>query len=265
MAVDYEIEGRVAIVTGASAGMGKASALALASQGVNLIMIARTPERLQTAKEEIISRTNVEVIAIQGDVTDRDLPAKAVEFAMNKWQRVDILINNAGGPAMGTFLEHDDSAWESALDQNLKSVIRLTRAAVPHMIKHKWGRVINISSTLAKEPEPIMVLSATARAGVSAFAKAISIELAAQGITVNTLCPGGVLTDRLHSLFQAAAQRQETSIEDIIRQSEASIPIGRFASPDEFSDALLFLASKRSCYITGTSIMIDGGLTRNIF
>ena len=265
MTVDYELKGRTAIVTGASAGMGKASAIGLASQGVNLLLIARDPQRLRQTCEEIEAASKVMVLTLAGSVTERDLPSKAVSMVIDKWHRLDILVNNAGGPGMGSFLEQDDDAWDAALEQNLKSVIRFTRAAAPRMIERKWGRVINITSTLAKEPSPAMVLSATARAGVSAFSKAISAELAPNGVTINTLCPGGVLTSRLQNLVQTAAQKQNKPYEEILAQSQASIPIGRFAQPEEFADVLLFFASERARYMTGTTVMVDGGLTKSIF
>jgi 3-oxoacyl-[acyl-carrier protein] reductase len=265
MTVDYEIKGKVAIVTGASAGMGKAAALALAKQGVNLVLIARNASRLEDAKTEIAQKTGVDVIALGGSVTEPDLAQKAVSIALARWQTIDILINNAGGPPSGSFLQHDDSAWDAALDQNLKSTIRFTRAVAPHMMEKNWGRIISITSTLAKEPSANMVLSATARAGVSAFSKAISFELAPHGITVNTLCPGGVLTDRLQSLVSSSAQKQNKTFTEVLAQSQSGIPLGRFATPEEFADVMVFLASERGRYLTGTTMMVDGGLTRSIF
>ena len=224
MSVDYEIQGRVAIVTGASAGMGKASAVALAQQGVNLVLIARNTSRLDEAKTEIEQKSGVDVIALGGSVTEPDLAQKAVAIALARWQTIDILINNAGGPPPGSFLQHDDSVWDAALNQNLKSTIRFTRAVAPHMMEKKWGRIISITSTLAKEPSANMVLSATARAGVSAFSKAISFELAPHGITVNTLCPGGVLTDRLHSLVTSSAHKQKKNSPKLLRKVRAAFP-----------------------------------------
>jgi 3-oxoacyl-[acyl-carrier protein] reductase len=265
MSVDYELNSRVAIITGASSGMGLASAKELAQQGVNLILVSRSKEKLTQAKKEILALTDVEIEVLSGNVIEKNLPLKAVELAIKKWGKIDILINNAGGPPMGSFLEHDNEVWDEALEQNLKSVIRFTKVVVPIMIENKWGRIINITSTLAKEPTATMVLSATARAGVSAFSKSISSELAEYGITINTLCPGGVLTDRLHGLLSAAAEKQNTSYEDVLKVSQSSIPIGRFADPKEFADMLVFIASERARYITGTTIMIDGGLSKGIF
>ena len=265
MSVDYEIAGRVAIVTGASSGMGLASAIELARQGVNLILISRNEDKLVLAKAEILTETNVEVEIFPGNVIEQNLPSKAVELALDKWGRVDILVNNAGGPPMGSFLDQDDGAWDEAIEQNLKSVIRFTRAVAPKMIENKWGRIINITSTLAKEPSPEMVLSATARAGVSAFAKSISSELAEYGVTVNTLCPGGELTDRLHGLLTTAAEMEGQTYDEVLQASQSMIPIGRFADPREFADMLVFIASERARYITGTTIMVDGGLTKGIF
>jgi 3-oxoacyl-[acyl-carrier protein] reductase len=265
MSVNYEINDRVAIITGASSGIGFAAAKGLALQGVNLVLVSRTEDKLKNAQAEILALADVEVEIFSGNVTDKYLSQKVVDLAMSKWGKIDILINNAGGPPMGSFLEHEDDVWDEALDQNLKSVIRFTRSVSPIMIKNKWGRIINITSTLAKEPTPLMVLSATARAGVSAFSKSISAELAEYGITINTLCPGGVLTDRLHSLLVTAAEKQEKSYDDVLKMSQATIPIGRFAEPEEFADMLVFMASERARYITGTTVMVDGGLTKGIF
>lgn len=265
MSVDYEIKGRVAIVTGASSGMGFASAKGLAQQGAHLILVSRNEEKLVKARTEILALADVDIEIFPGDVMDKALPSRITELAMNKWGRIDILVNNAGGPPMGSFLEHDDDVWEQALEQNLRSVIRFTTAVTAVMTERKWGRIINITSTLAKEPSAEMVLSSTARAAVSAFSKSISIELAQHGITVNTLCPGGVLTDRLHNLLVTAAEKQDKSYDDILKKTQSIIPIGRFAEPEEFADTLIFIASERARYITGTTIMIDGGVTKSIF
>ena len=263
--MDLGLENRVAIVTGGSKGMGLAVATGLASHGARVCIVARDPEILDEAAAAIRGRSETDVLAIPGDVRDPKLPERTVGEVMGKWGRLDILVNNAGGPPPGSFLEHSDEAWEDALQLNLLSTIRFTRAAIPIMKERNWGRILNITSSLAKEPTPMMVLSATARAGVSAFSKAIATELAPHGITVNTVCPGGVKTDRLVSLFNDLAKKQDTTAKELIEQAEANIPIGRFADPEEFAQILLFLASEKGGYVTGTSIVVDGGLTKSIF
>jgi 3-oxoacyl-[acyl-carrier protein] reductase len=184
---------------------------------------------------------------------------------MEKFGRVDVLVNNAGGPPAGSFLSHDENSWISAIEQNLLSVIRFTKAVVPYMKEQKYGRIINISSTVAKEPSAMMVLSATTRAGVSAFSKAIAQELAPFNITINTICPGGVLTDRLKSLVEEAAKKANVSYEEQLNKSLEMIPMNRFAQPEEIANIACFLADDKSSYLTGTSIMVDGALTKSIF
>lgn len=265
MAIDYEIKGKVAIVCGASSGIGRASAMGLAEQGVNVLLISRSQDKLDKTKKEIEAALGVTVVTLAGDVTDTTLAQKAADLAIKELGSVDILVNNAGGPPMGSFLEKSQEDWDLALSQNLTSVVRFTRAVAEPMIKQNWGRIINITSTLAKEPSAPMVLSATARAGVSAFSKSVSIELAPKGVTINTLCPGGVLTGRLHALLETSAVNQCKEYDQVLKESQATIPIGRFAEPEEFADMLVFLASERGRYVTGTSIMVDGGLSKGIF
>jgi 3-oxoacyl-[acyl-carrier protein] reductase len=265
MSVDYEIAGRVAIVCGASTGMGFSSAMGLAKQGVNLLLISRSEEKLQSAKADISAQSDVDIEILPGSVSDPKLAQEAGDIALKTWNKVDVLLNNAGGPPMGSFLEQDDAAWSEALDLSLMSVVRFTRVVAPLMMERKWGRIINITSTLAKEPSGPMVLSATARAGVSAFSKSISIELAENNVTINTLCPGGVLTGRLRSLVEISAKNQNKDYDEVLKASESSIPLGRFADPEEFADMVVFLASERGRYLTGTTTMVDGGLTKSVF
>ena len=245
--------------------MGKASAMGLAQQGAHVMLVSRSQDKLTVAKAEIEAATDVTVLTLAGDVSAAETAEQAVAMTLAEWGHVDILLNNAGGPPPGSFLEKSDSDWDAAFDLSLKSAIRFSTTAAPHMVKQNWGRIINITSTAAKEPSSSMVLSATSRAAVSAYSKSIATELAPQGVTVNTLCPGGVLTDRLRSLLESTAETQGKSYQELLDASRALIPIGRFAEPEEFADAVVFFASERARYLTGVTLVVDGGLTKGIF
>ncbi len=263
--MDLQLKGKVAVVSGASKGMGKAISLALAAEGCRVCMVARTEAALEEAASELRSRTSAEAFTVAGDVSDPSVIADVMQQATKRWGGADIVVNNAGGPPPGSFLDHDEAAWAAALNQNFMSVVRFSRAAAPVMKQRNWGRIINITSTIAKEPSALMVLSASSRAAVSAFSKAISIELAPFNITVNTVCPGGVQTGRMENLMKLAAEREHIPIDQVMQRSVASIPLGRFASPEEIADIVLFLASAKASYLTGVSLMADAGLTKSVF
>jgi len=260
--MNLEIQNRTAIVTGASKGMGLATVRSLAREGARVLMLARNSEALERAAEELrTQQCTVETLA--GDVSDPGLADAAVAKCRDLWGTVDILVNNAGGPPVGGFLEHDAAAWQSALQTNLLSVVRFCKAAAPLMKAQRWGRIVSITSTIAKEPSPAMVLSATARAGVAAFTKSIAAELAPFNISANVICPGGVLTDRLQGLLQARATREKREFGELLKESQASIPAGRFAAPEEIADLIVFLASERGGYVNGVHLSVDGGLTKS--
>lgn len=263
--MDLEIKGRVALVTGASRGIGKAIAMSLAQAGVNLCLMSRSQENLVIAQQDIEFQTDIKPMIIAADVSDAELAKSSVEQVVSELGSLDILVNNCEGPAMGTFLEHDTDAWRRAYELNLFSVVNYTTLVAALMKERKWGRIINITSFLAKEPTPAMVLSATMRAGVSAFSKSISTELAEYGVTVNTICPSAVLTDRMVNLTQVAAEREGKTYDEILDNAKATIPAGRFSTPEEIGDFAAFLASDRAAYITGVSHLIDGGLSKSVF
>lgn len=251
---------RVAVVTGGSKGIGLGIVKEFISKEINVLVIARNEELLNNLK----SNYNTEQIEILiGDVSDTDLPKKALKLALSKWGRVDILVNNAGGPPANSFLNHDENAWMSAFEISLMSVIRFSTTFAPVMKNNNWGRILSITSTIAKEPSPLMVLSATMRAGVAAFNKSISTELAPYNITVNAICPGGVLTDRLVSLVRQKSLSDERPYEDVLKESENSIPIKRFASVEEIAKTANFLCSEDGSYITGVQLSVDGGLSKS--
>lgn len=260
-----EITKRCALITGASKGMGKAIAQGLAREGVNVCLVARNEEYLARTAKDIESETGVVVCWKTGDVSKHSDIREIFNFACDKLGKVDILLNNAGGPKPGGLLSLSEEDWSAAIDQTLCSAIRLTTLAVPGMIERKWGRIITITSTVAKEPSSTMILSATTRAGVTAFTKALSGDLAPYGITVNTVEPGGVLTDRLYGLLELRSKNEGISLHDLLHDNQKLIPLGRYASPDEIADYVVFLCSERGKYITGTALCVDGGLTKGVF
>lgn len=260
-----EISKRCALITGASKGMGKAIAQGLAREGVNVCIVARNEESLARTAKEIEAETGVLVVWKTGDVSKSSEIRDIFNFACDKLGKVDILVNNAGGPKPGSLLSLNEEDWDAAINQTLRSVIRLSTLSVPGMIERKWGRIVTITSTVAKEPSSTMILSATTRAGVTAFTKSLSSDLAPQGITVNTVGPGGVLTDRLHGLIEMRSKSEGISFDDLLRDNQKVIPLGRYASPDEIADYVVFLCSERGRYITGTALCVDGGLTKGVF
>lgn len=263
--MDFGLRNKIAVITGASKGMGNSIAVALAQEGVKVLLVARNIDILRS-ETEILTKQGYLAAYLQGDVTDERLPEKVLSCIHENWNDTpDILINNAGGPPPGSVLQHTENVWQSAIEMNLLSVIRFTRAVLPGMKEKKWGRIVSITSTVAKEPSPAMVLSATLRAGVSAFTKAISAEFASDNITINVICPGGVLTQRLSDLLTQNAEVTKRAYEEVLSESQQMIPAKRFADPSEIANTVVFLCSKAASYITGTSIMVDGGLTKSYF
>lgn len=257
--MDLNLQKKVAVVTGASKGMGLATVEALLNEGVKVTLVARNKNLLEEIERKY-SNLNHEIHVIRGDVADSSLPKKVIEQTIDKWGKVDILVNNAGGPPMGDFLKFDDQVWIDSFQTNLMSCIRFSKEVVPHMIKNNWGRIISITSTLAKEPAPSMVLSSTIRSGVGSFTKAISKQLAENNITANVVCPGGVSTDRLIELLKNKSKNDNVPLDNLMKQSQMGIPAKRFAQPKEIADTILFLASERGGYINGVSLVVDGSL-----
>lgn len=263
--MDLELNGRVALITGASKGIGKAVAVHLAKAGVKLCLVSRSEANLQLVSNELVHLGIEAPLLVPGDLADSSLSTLVVEQAMKTYGRIDILVNNGEGPPPGSFLNQNDTSWDLAYSRNLLAPIKFSQQVAPVMKEQQWGRIINITSLQAKEPSPEMVLSATMRAGVSAFSKAISIELAKFGVTVNTVCPSAVLTDRMINLTTLAAEKKGCSYDEVLDAAKKTIPMDRFSTPDEIADLVTFLASSRAAYMTGLSINIDGGLSKGVF
>lgn len=255
----------MALVCGSTRGLGRAVAKALGQEGVRLAVNGREAESTDKAAREIQHETGQPVLAVPGDVGMQGEPERMVERVAHELGRLDIVFANAGGPPSAPFRDQPREAWQRALDVSLLSAVHLARAAVPIMRKRQWGRIVCLASIAAKQPVPGLILSTTARAGLLGFAKALSDEVAPDGITVNVVCPGYIVTERVVELNRARAKREQRTSEEIAREVIRDIPVGRMGSPEEFAAAVAFLASERAAYITGAVLQVDGGFTRSIF
>ena len=248
------LRGKTAIVGGASQGIGFAIARMLAVEGAQVAMVARRSEALDAAAERIRAECGGKVVAIPADIRVAEDCARIVETGAHELGAIDILVNNDGAPPLGELASFDDDAWDKAVQQNLMSVVRLTRAAIPHMKARGGGRIVNIASLSTLQPAPTFGLSAATWAAVLGYAKTLSLEVAADAITVNTLCPGRIATGRLAKVFGTA------SAEELVRD----IPLRRVGRPEEIAALVVFLASDLGGYITGTTLHVDGGRHANL-
>ncbi|WP_028784836.1 SDR family oxidoreductase [Thalassobacillus devorans] len=261
--MDFQLQGKSVIVTASSKGLGKATALEFAKEGAHVLISSRNTEELQAAKKEIqevSGNDNVDYAVC--DVTDPGQIKQLVQKAVDWNGTVDVLINNAGGPPAGTFDKFTDEDWNNAFELNLLSFVRTVREVLPSMRKQQSGRIINIASSSIKQTLENLILSNTFRAGVVGLSKSLSQELAGDNILINTVGPGRIATDRVAQLDERRAEKLGTTAEKVKEQTEQSIPIGRYGEPDEFAKAVVFLASGANTYLTGQSLVVDGGLVK---
>lgn len=262
--MDLGLNGKIALVAASSRGLGKATARALAEEGARIVMCARNQDDLEAAADRLCADTGAEVRTIVCDLTNQQGPATAVQQTVEAMGGLDILVTNIGGPPVGAFADLDDAAWHGGHDAILMSAVRLIREALPSMRKRGGGRIINIASISAKEPIDRLMLSNAYRAALVSMAKTLAGELAADNILINNVCPGRIATDRLVALDQARAEAENVSVEEIRAQAQRQIPLGRYGQADELASLITFLASSRASYITGTTILCDGGLFRGL-
>jgi 3-oxoacyl-[acyl-carrier protein] reductase len=262
--MDLGLKGKVALVAGASQGMGRAAALGFAREGASVAICARGETPLNEAAQMIRQETGGDVLVMAADMTKAEDIQRFVNGAAERFGRLDVIVNNAGGPPPGEFMRFTDEDWLNAFNLSFMSTMRMTRAAVPHMRKVGGGRVINITSYSVKEPIAGLVLSNAIRSGVIGLAKTLSRELARDNILINNVCPGRIDTERAQKLNKARAERLKRPVEEINREMAAEVPLGRYGTAEEAADLIVFLGSERASYITGTTIQIDGGLVRGI-
>ena len=256
--MDLELTGCTAIVGGSSSGMGRAIALALAAEGCNVTLFARRRELLEQAAAEVAALGGpAEALVVAGDATDPAALRSLVDATLERFGQLDILVNNSGGPPAGTFEEFDDDRWRSAWELLFMSNIRLTRLALPALRTSGRGRIVNITSSVVKEPSEGLLLSNAYRPGVIGWAKTLSQEEGRHGITVNSIGPGFIDTDRMRELYAGADP-------DARAGDEALIPLGRFGEPSEVADTVAFLCSAQASYISGITVLVDGGAARGL-
>ncbi|MDB5017227.1 MAG: 3-oxoacyl-ACP reductase [Mucilaginibacter sp.] len=258
--MDLKLNNKVAIVLAASKGLGKAIALALSAEGAKVIIGARDETELTKTALEIQTLTGNEVIAMPVDVADGNQITNFIRKAADAFGRIDILLNNAGGPPFNKFENFDDDAWQKAFELNLLSVTRASRLVLPHMQKTGGGRIINIISGSVKSVLANSVLSTSMRMGIVGMAKLMADEFGPYNITVNNVAPGMILTDRLKHTLPKDADPEEA-----LKERAKNIPLGRIGKPEELAALVTFLASEQAAYITGTTIQVDGGANRSIF
>lgn len=258
------LKDKVAVVMASSRGMGRASAEALAAEGCRLAICARTNSDISRAREEIERAHGVPVAADAIDVEKRGDMKRFLADVLKRYGRIDVLVTNCGGPPPGRPLDFGDEDWDAAVTSTLMVTVNWVRAVAPVMIARKWGRIVNITSIAVKQPVDNLILSNTMRAGVVGFAKTMAKDLAPHGITVNNLCPGLIMTDRIRSLADRSAKEKGIPAQEALSRMAAEIPAGRIGTVEEFAAVVAFLASERAGYVTGTTIQVDGGLYRGL-
>jgi 3-oxoacyl-[acyl-carrier protein] reductase len=261
--MDLQLKGKTALVLGGSKGLGRGVADALAAEGVAVAIVARGQEAIDHAVSEITSRGG-KAIGFAADVADWQSLEAAANGARQQLGAIDILLNNSGGPPPSGVAGVSAKVWEDQFNAMVLPLFRLTDLLLGDMRTRKWGRVINIASTSVVEPIMTIGVSNTLRSAIIGWAKTLATEVARDGITVNTLLPGAIRTDRIMHLSAAAAERQKISVEEAIQRNAQAIPVGRIGTPEEFGAVAAFIASPLAAYITGSMIRVDGGALRSV-
>ncbi len=260
--MNLRLEGQVALVAAASQGLGKAVALELAREGAEVAICARRPGPLADAQAEIRRATGKETLTVPADVTVAEDVYRLVDAVRERFGTIDILVTNAGGPPAGRFLEFTPSAWESAAQLTLMSAVRLCYATIPVMQSRGGGSIVAVTSISVKQPQANLILSNSIRMAVVGMVKTLADEMAPYGIRVNAVCPGWTLTERVEQLLHDQATRNGKTPEEEKSKITAAIPLGRLGVPEELARAVAFLASPAASYITGVSLLVDGGMYR---
>lgn len=263
--MNFNLNNKNIFVSAASTGIGKAVAELFLNENCNVTICSSNIDKLKTAADELINIRNGKIHFVKCNINSEEEIKNAVKEAESKFGSINVLVNNCGGPAPGFFDDLDDNKWEYGFEQVLMSAVRFSRLVLPKMKENKWGRIINITSISVKQPIDNLILSNAFRSGVTAFAKTLSNQVGQYNITVNNVAPGLTLTGRLQELAEIRAKDAEIKIEEMLTNMAADIPLKRIGKPEEIAAAVLFLASEPAAYITGQTIVVDGGINKSTY
>ncbi len=258
-----DLSGRAAVVCGASQGLGLASAIGLARAGANLVVCARSEDKIATAVAALEAE-GVEALGVPTDLTSVEQIDALAAAALERFGTIDILVNNAGGPPPGTFDDLSEADWRAAIDLTLMSAVELTRRLLPGMRAQRWGRIVNITSTSVKQPVDGLILSNSIRMAVVGWAKTLANEVGPDQVVINNVCPGYTTTDRLGQLAANIAARDGISEDQVFENWASMVPLRRLATPEELANVVVFLSSEQAAYVHGTTIAVDGGRSQSV-
>ncbi len=254
--MDYKLNGKTALVLGASRGLGAAISLMLAKEGAKVTSVARNISSIEEWSKSF------SIVPFKSDLTDTNSLGNLISFLSDK--HIDILVNNCGGPIAGPANGQKIEVWEKAFKSMASPMFSITNELLPKMVSNKWGRIITIGSSGIEQPIPNLALSNGIRGAIAGWSKSLANEVAGDGVTVNMVLPGRISTDRLRELDEGKAKRTGMSLEEVEKDAKSTIPAGRYGKPEEFASVVTFLASQSASYITGSMIRVDGGLTKGL-
>jgi 3-oxoacyl-[acyl-carrier protein] reductase len=261
--MDLKLNGKRALITGASRGLGYATALGLGGEGARLAINSRSAEAIQSAADKIHAQTGAEVYALTGDASEAGVPDRLVQEAVDALGGLDILITNTGGPPVGNFESFDDETWHKAVELSFLSHVRLIRAALPALRRSEAASVLTLTSYTVKQPAQNLILSNSVRAATVGLTKSLVLELSREGIRFNSILPGWTDTERVQEIMANRSRANHTQVEQEYTRQVSEIPLGRMGKPEEFANAAVFMVSPAAAFINGVMLPVDGGIIKS--